>query len=372
MTSLLGLTELRLSTFRCHRGRTLPLGPVTVLTGTGKSSALQAVAVLAALAGGDRLHECFRAVPGGARACIPHTARPDGGGRRGFRIGCSADGPFGEVHLDVAVQAEPELRIVGERLTGAGLELFSTALRDPGRRQVQAGWRTAGSVPVTRAPMPDDRLGTALLPLRVAGRTEGERLVLEAAEQMVVALRSVFPCEPRPSSMRGAVPADTAALRPDCGNLASVLHRVRDDDGHPALVDAVRGCVGEPLRDVLTEELPGGVVRAVLDRGGRHTPVGGLGDGELRYLALALTLLAGPGVRAVDPAGEIAPARQGLTVLADGLDRSLDAARAAALLRLASSACAGGTVRLLTSVAGPAAADAGGGITVVDLGHDEA
>src|SRR5207244_466966 len=110
----------------------------------------------------------------------------------------------GLVHLDLAVQAEPELRIVGERLTGGGETLLTTALTDPARRAVQAAWHTAGATPVTRAPLPDDRLATSLLPLRVAGKTAGQRLVLAAAEQVVVALRSVFACDPRPEVMRAA------------------------------------------------------------------------------------------------------------------------------------------------------------------------
>lgn len=114
------------------------------------------------------------------------------------------DGPAGPVSLDLAVQAEPELRIVGERLTGGGETLLTTALTDPTRPAVQAAWHTAGATPVTRAPLPDDRLGTSLLPLRVAGKTAGQRLVLAAAEQVVVALRSAFVCDPRPEVMRGA------------------------------------------------------------------------------------------------------------------------------------------------------------------------
>ena len=152
------VTELRLSAFKSHRGASFALGPLTLLagpSGTGKSSVLEALAALGRLAGGDELGEVFTAEPGagivrgGVGACVPHGAQPDGEGRRGFRIGCTADGPVGPVRLDVAVQTEPELRIVGERLTGAGETLLTTALRDPERRQVQAAWHTAGLVPVT-------------------------------------------------------------------------------------------------------------------------------------------------------------------------------------------------------------------------------
>ncbi|MER5825598.1 ATP-binding protein, partial [Streptomyces mirabilis] len=164
-----GATELRLAAFAAHRRARFPLGPLTLFTGpsgSGKTGALRAYEALARLGGGAALGEVFP----DPVACVPERARPDAQRRRGFRIGCTVDGPEGPVRLEVAVQAEPELRIVGERLTAGGVTLLETALRDPGRRVVQAAWHTAGSSPVTRGPLPDDRLGTALLPLRVAGR----------------------------------------------------------------------------------------------------------------------------------------------------------------------------------------------------------
>lgn len=203
------VTELRLSAFGPHRSAAFPLGPVTLFagpSGSGKSQALAAYESLAALGSGATLEEAFP----DPRARIPDLAVPDAQRRRGFRLGCTVDGPAGPVRLDLAVQAEPTLRIVGERLTQDGQILLATALRDPGRRSVQAAWLTGGAIGVTRAPLPDDRLGTALLPLRVAGSTAGQRQVLAAAEQVVVALRSVFPCDPRPDRMRAAVPPGRA------------------------------------------------------------------------------------------------------------------------------------------------------------------
>lgn len=216
------VTELRLSAFKTHRGVTLPLTRLTLLSGesgSGKSSALQAYEILARLGSGESLARAVGEVAGSPAACVPAGARPDAQGRRGFRIGCTVDGPAGPVSLDLAVQAEPELRIVGERLTGGGETLLTTALTDPDRPTVQAAWHTAGATPVTRAPLPDDRLGTSLLPLRVAGKTAGQRLVLAAAEQVVVALRSAFVCDPRPEVMRGAGTGGTggAGLDGACG-----------------------------------------------------------------------------------------------------------------------------------------------------------
>ncbi|MGW4735556.1 AAA family ATPase [Streptomyces shenzhenensis] len=364
-----GLTELRLSAFAGHRKAGFPLGPLTLFagpSGSGKTTALRAYEALARLAGGAPLAEVF---PDPA-ACVPERARPDAQRRRGFRIGCTADGPEGPVRLAVAVQAEPELRIVGERLTAGGRILLETALRDPGRRAVQAAWHTAGAAPVTRAPLPDDRLGTALLPLRVAGKTDGQRQVLAAAEQTVVALRSVFACDPRPDRMRGPVPLGSGRLLPGCDNLADVLWRTRSECGrrYARLVAAVRdGCRG-PVTDVLAEPLGDGTVRAVLDRGdGIRTDAGRLGDGELRYLALALVLLTGPGVLDVDAPGEVPDAIRGLTVLADGLDRALDGRQRGGLLRLAARMCALGHIRFVGAVSDASWAAGTEGVTVVDL-----
>ncbi|CAL9556953.1 hypothetical protein SUDANB58_04562 [Streptomyces sp. enrichment culture] len=372
------VTELRLSAFAAHRRVTVPLAPLTLLTGpsgSGKTSALRAYEALARLGSGAGLGTVFPD-PG---ACVPERARPDAQRRRGFRIGCTADGPEGPVRLDVAVQAEPELRIVGERLTAGGLVLLQTALRDPGRRAVQAAWHTAGPASVTRAPLPDDRLGTALLPLRVAGKTDGQRRVLAAAEQMLVALRSVFACDPCPARMRKPVPAGSGRLLGGCDNVADVLWRTRTECGrrHARFVEAVRaGCAG-PVADVLAEPVAGGAVRALLDRGGgTRTGLARLGYGELRYLALALVLLTGPGVLEVDVAGEVPAALQTLTVLADGLDRGLDARQRVELLRLAAGMCARGHVRLVGTIsdaswaAGVDGPDGADGVRVVHLGRD--
>ncbi|WP_078857744.1 AAA family ATPase [Streptomyces sp. NRRL F-4474] len=366
------ITELRLSAFGRHRGAAFPIGPVTFFagpSGSGKSQVLAAYEALAGLGAGATLEDTFP--DPGAR--IPDMALPDAQRRRGFRLGCTVDGPAGPVRLDLAVQAEPALRIAGERLSQDGQILFATALRDPGRRSVQAAWLTGGAVGVTRAPLPDDRLGTALLPLRVAGSTAGQRKVLTAAEQVVVALRSVFSCDPHPDRMRAPVPRGDGRLLGDCANLADVLRRTRHECGtrHALLAEAARtGCAG-PVAALDVRAPEGGAVTAVLDRGpGRPaTELARLGAGELRFLALALVLLTGPGVLDMDPAAELLSAQQALTVLADGLDRGLDGRQGGELLRLAMLSCGRGHVRLVAAVGEGTAAAARRieGVSVVDL-----
>jgi energy-coupling factor transporter ATP-binding protein EcfA2 len=391
------VTELRLSAFKSHRAESFGFGPLTLLTGdsgTGKSSVLEALSALGRLACGSGLDEVFStAVRGGASACVPQDARPDPQGRRGFRLGCTVTGPVGPVRLDLAVQAEPALRIVGERLTGGGETLLTTALRDPARPVVQAAWHTAGVAAVTRAPLPDDLLATALLPLRVSGRTEGQRLVLAAAEQMVVALRGVFPVAPRPELMRGAVRLGDGRLRASCENLSAVLARTEGEcvTRHAALVNAMRAACSPPVEglttlpampptakggparlrtdDLLTGDPAVDSVIAAVDRGPLGLiPIDRLGDGELRFLALALVLLTGPGVLDVDTSSELLPAGQVLTVLADGLDHGLDAGQAREVLRLAGLAAGRGHIRLLGTVWDPSVAEGVDGISVTRLG----
>ncbi|MFF7160867.1 AAA family ATPase [Streptomyces sp. NPDC008086] len=366
------VTELRLSAFAGLRRAALPLGALTFLagpSGSGKTTALRAYEALARLGGGAEVGEVFP----DPVAYVPERARPDAQRRRGFRIGCTVDGPEGPVRLDVAVQAEPELRIVGERLSAGGVVLLETALRDPSRPCVQAAWHTAGQSPVTRAPLPDDRLATALLPLRVAGKTDGQRRVLAAAEQMVVALRSVYACDPRPDRMRAPVPIGSGRLLGACDNLAEVLWRTRAECGrrHAQFVAAVRaGCAGA-VADVVGEVVGDGTVRGVLDRGdGVRTELGRLGDGELRYLALALVLLTGPGVLEVDPVGEVPAALQTLGVLVDGFDRGLDPVQRRELTGLAARMCERGHIRVVGAVSDVAGLAEGDSVTVVHLGRD--
>lgn len=378
------VTELRLAAFGRHRAAAFPLGPVTLFagaSGSGKSQALAAYAALSRLASGAALDEVFP----DPVAHVPERAVPDPDGRRGFRVGCTVDGPVGPVRLDLAVQAEPTLRVVGERLAQDGQILLTTALRDPRRRSVQAAWFTGGAIGVTRAPLPDDRLATALLPLRVAGATAGQRRVLAAAEQVVVALRSVFPCDPRPERMRAPVPRGDGRLRSDCRNLADVLRRTRHECAtrHALLAAAARtGCAG-PVAGLDVRGAAagpgggvvggpgGGLVAAVLDRGPDlpATALGRLGAGELRFLALALVLLTGPGVLQVEPVADVLAARQALTVLADDLDRGLDRGQSAELLRLALLSGGRGHVRLAAAVGEETAGTGRGlpGVSVVDL-----
>ncbi|MCZ0992961.1 hypothetical protein O1L44_07285 [Streptomyces noursei] len=97
-------------------------------------------------------------------------------------------------------------------------------------------------------------------------------------------------------------------------------------------------------------------------------PVEQLGDGELRFLALALVLLTGPGVLAMDPAGEIPSALQQMTVMADGMDRCMDRRQVRELVSLAVRMAERGHVRLLGTVRDPSVAEGLPEVQVLHLG----
>jgi hypothetical protein len=348
------VTEVRLSAFKSFRGARLPLSALTVLagpSGTGKSNALEALAALGRLGGGETVTAALDAVRGGAAACVPLGTPADRQGRRGIRLGCTVEGRLGAVRLDVAVQIEPEPRIVGERLTAAGKVLLETALRDPRRRTVQAAWHTAGAVPVTRAPLPDDRLASALLPLRVAGTTDGQRLVLAAAEQLVVGLRSVFCVAPEPREMRGWVHTTDGLLEGGARNVSAVVARTETECRirHGLLGGAMRALCPYPVEAVTVVPGKEGTVMAALDRGPLGLmPAAVMGEGELRSLALALVLLTGPGILAMD-AAEVPDALRLLTVVAHDVDRGLDRRQTRELLGLAARMCERGHVRVVAT-----------------------
>jgi hypothetical protein len=354
--------ELRLRAFKSYRGAVLPLAPVTVLhglSGSGKSNALDGLAALSALAGDAEIAEALDgtgpdgtapAVRGGLTGCVPY-------GRQGFLLGCTVSTPDGPVCLDVAVRADPPVRITRERLSCRGEVLMETAEEDPGRGRINAAWLSGGRQGDIRAPLSSGKLVTAQLPLRVAGATPGECRVRSAAEHMLTALREVFAVDPVPQLMRLPVPArDDARLRGNASNISAVLARIEGEcrTRFGRLVAAVRAVSPHPVAElgVVRGQLPNGAegVLAVLDEGeAGRTTADRLGSGVLRFLAMATVLLTGPGVLQMESTAEVPDAHRLLTVLAEDLGAGLTAAQAQELLRLADEVSRRGHVRVLAA-----------------------
>jgi hypothetical protein len=230
-----------------------------------------------------------------------------------------------------------------------------------------------------RAPLPSATLITSQLPLRVAGSSPGERKVLAAAEQLLTALREVFPLHPVPAAMRGWARFDRQArLLGTAGNISAVLARVKDDctRRYGRLLKAVQAAAPHPLlgldvarRGSETDER----VLAVFDEGvlGR-TGADQASDGMLRLLAFAAVLLTGAGVLDVDPAVEVPAAHRQLTVLAEDLGAGLGTEQIATLLRLAREVCEKEDIRLLGALQEPLAAREVDGVELVECRRDPA
>lgn len=378
--------ELRLTSFKSYRRTTLPLTALTVLhgpSGVGKSNALDALAVLSRLALGEEIGASLDGlggmtgplaapVRGGLAGCVPH-------GRNAVILGCTVRSADGPIRLELVVRTDGRVRVAREWLTLAGETLVETGEQDITHGRVNVTWHNDTRQGDIRAPFPSGSLITAQIPLRVAGSSAGERKVLSAAEQLLTALREVFPLHPVPAAMRSWTrPEAQARLVGTASNISAVLARLEQEctRRYGRLLKAVQAAAPHPLlglqvarRGADAEER----LMAVFDEGvlGR-TGADQASDGMLRLLAFAAVLLTGARVLDVDAAAEVPPAHRQLTVLAEDLGAGLATEQTAALLRVAREVCAREDVRLLAALQEPAAAYGVEGVDLVECRRDPA
>ncbi|GAA1392103.1 ATP-binding protein [Kitasatospora putterlickiae] len=368
--------EIRLISFKSYRRATLPLAPLTVLhgpAGVGKSNALDALAVLSRLALGEEIAASLDGRPGttgplatpvrgGLDGCVPH-------GRNALILGCTVRCPDGKIGLEVVIRTDGPVRIAREQLTLDGQTVVETGEQDLRKCRVNVTWHNDTRQGDIRAPFPSGTLITAQIPLRVAGSSPGERKVLAAAEQLLTALREVFPVHPVPALMRGwARPHPQARLVSTAANISAVIARLSNEcpRRYGQLLRVVQSAAPHPLLGLDLAHRGSGADRrvlAVFDEGllGR-TGADQASDGMLRHLAFAAVLLTGAGVLDLDVAVEVPWAQRQLTVLADDLGSGLGTDQSASLLRLARDMAGRNQLRVLATLQEPAAArDALGG-----------
>ncbi len=379
--------ELRLTSFKSYRRTTLPLSPLTVLygpSGVGKSNALDALATLSRLSLGEPIGPSLDglggssgplALPirGGMLGCVPH-------GRNAIILGCTVRSAAGPIRLELVVRTDGPVRVAREWLTCAGQTLVETGEQDVAHGRVNVTWHNDSRQGDIRAPFPNDSLITAQIPLRVAGSSNGERQVLAAAEQLLTALREVFPLHPVPALMRDwAEPEQEARLLASAANISPVLARVKQQctRRYGRLLKAVQQAAPHPLLGLdvarrgpeAREQLLAVFDEGVLGRTGADQA----SDGMLRLLAFATVLLTGAGVLDVDPAVEVPAAHRQLTVLAEDLAAGLGAEQVSALLRLAREVCEKEDIRLLGAVQDVAPArEPGLGVELIECRRDSA
>ncbi|MDH6578660.1 ATP-binding protein [Kitasatospora sp. MAP5-34] len=378
--------ELRLTSFKSYRRTTLPLSPLTVLhgpSGVGKSNALDSLAVLSRLALGEQIGPSLDGiggtagplaapVRGGLAGCVPH-------GRNAIILGCTVRSGAGPIRLELVVRTDGPVRVAREWLTCDGRTLVETGEQDVANGKVNVTWHNDTRQGDIRAPFPSNTLITTQIPLRVAGSSPGERMVLAASEHLLTALREVFPLHPVPALMRDwAKPDPDARLLGSAANISAVLARLKSDCSrrYGRLLKAVQAAAPHPLLGLdVARRGPEAQERllAVFDEGvlGR-TGADQASDGMLRLLAFAAVLLTGAGVLDVDPADEVPSAHRQLTVLAEDLGAGLGAEQTASLLRVAREVCEREDVRLLGALQDPAAAREAGGAELIECRRDPA
>ena len=297
-------------------------------------------------------------------------------------MGCTVAVGLDQFHYDVAIEVQPELRVMEERLWGPAHHLETRRVLDNVLFETKAGSSAPGIEVMVhngkRGVNPsswvrDNRLVLTQIPAVLAGRNAAERSVLVGVEAVTLALRGVFHLDPVPSLMRDFVPSRDVELRRDGGNLSPALRRLRSAD--PAAFDRL----GLLVRDVADERVLGvdfvssdlGDVMVILDEQEasrtEKTSAREMSDGLLRFLAVATALLSAQQGLDVDTrpdshrdAGRDESTRGGVLIVIEELENGLHPSQARRVLDLVRERATAGTSVLFTTHS-PALLDAAEG-----------
>lgn len=367
------LREIRLTAFKSFRNSTLPVDPVTVLTGrnsSGKSNALAGIEVLSRLASGAELTDALDGrrreggpVRGGSRGCAPH-------GTNEFKLGCTVLAGGDTYRLDVVIQVEPELRIIEERLRGPGRALESGLVKqcwllytqDPTENsaallaEIHNGKR--GLNPLI--PFRDTRLLTSQLPLRVAPQNEADAAVIRGAQAVTAALRGVFHLDPVPHLMREYVSERDTELRRTGENISAAIARLRHDDeaAFDRLLQLVQQITDVRIHGiVVTRSELGDVMLALEESLPQHielTPAREMSDGLLRFVAVATALLTPNRGLDIDPGLSVEDGVRGILLVIEELENGLHPSQAGRVLQLIKEASSDLAKQVMVTTHSPA------------------
>jgi hypothetical protein len=285
------------------------------------------------------------------------------------------------VDLDVAIQTQPVVQIIRERLALGGAELLATKQPRADSADILADWvnhEPGRSLPITfRA----NRLLATQVLSRVPATTDGQRIHLAAA-QVLSALRSVFVLDPVPDRMRQYVPRRDVLLRRNAENLsAAVASLLKDPDARERLRLALADLNEQEVLDVtVTESDLDDLMLTLTERfRGQSTPVPAriMSDGTLRFLAILTSLMQAPTIDTTpEPLASEDAAGQTMVVIEE-LENGLHASQASMLIGLIRDEVKRRRVRALATAHSPALLDAlsgeeHGSVVVCQRGKDGA
>jgi energy-coupling factor transporter ATP-binding protein EcfA2 len=361
-----GITAVWLDDFKSYKNQRLDLEPVSLLVGrngSGKSNAIDALALLALLADERDIADVERGdmKVAGLRGGIS-GASPFGEGR--VRLGCSVLTPEGgELVYRLELDASERPEIVSEQLEllrgrRSPLALVDSRRLAPGDGISEARTYTGGAPRAYQ--FLSSRLAITQVATKVPEDSKARRLVVASCAAVVAALKGVFILDPVPGAMREYVRIGSPPDRSG-STLSAIIHRLRDDEAAwSRLIELVRGLVEAEVIELTFSEgrLPGDrlvdVMVAVVERAGERTftsPARLMSDGTLRYLPIVASLLD-LGAGAVGAPG----APQMLVV--EEIENGLFPSQASRVLDLLRAEARQHDVRLLATTHSPALLDA--------------
>lgn len=366
------LTSLDFGEFKSYQGQRFPIEPLTLLigrNGSGKSNALDALAMLALLADGRDLSDLERGDQevAGLRGGLSGAA-PFGQGL--VAVGAAFELTEGEsARLDLVLDPQTS-EVKRETLTYAEGNRAPRTLIDAHRTGAGSGLAEAqiysGGAPKTVTFL-SGRLAVAQAPARVPADTKSRQLVLRVAAEVVSILTGIVVLDPVPARMREYSRVGTAPDRSGASLSAQMFELRKDEDAWDRLTELVKGMVGANVEkiDFATGRVnldvsPTDVMVALVENaGGRQFPVlaTNMSDGTLRYIAILTTLLS-PAPRGSVPVEDSSVRRRPRTLVVEEIENGLFPDQASRILQLLRTEAAKGDLTFIATTHSPSLLDA--------------
>ncbi|WP_170166846.1 AAA family ATPase [Actinomyces bovis] len=379
------LAQIQLNSFKSFRDAILPLGPLTILTGrnsSGKSNAIDAIAVLSCLVTSGSLSDALEGtvgrlapVRGGAKGCAPS-------GEDSFSLGCVIEDEAKGFYLiyEVEVAVNPVLRIKSESLheaPGSGSKgndkvWFKVCGGEGGSLDVE--YRNGAQEKKPHIKVRDDRTVLGQLKSRLITSNETLQELILHTEAVIGVLSASFYVDPVPQQMRHYVPKRAEPLRRNGDNLSAVLfgYRQEDPQGFKELENLVKEIAGCPVDSLGFSMTDNDEVMIALEGGKRgRTTASLMSDGLLRFMTVATALKTAAGAAGQRPGLDEGTVYCRLVTIEE-IENGLHPSHADRLLGLIRQAAKQPDVSVLITTHSPALLDAlrGEGLRSVYVCHD--
>jgi predicted ATPase len=354
------LTSVRIENFKSYRDATLWLAPLTVMIGanaSGKSNAIEALRLLAWVAGGNRLDQIRLEVQHSDQIIRGRVSDLGFRRARSFVLGCEVSDPDWH-HFEVQLerQADDELHIVQERIVGSvsNFPLYEVVQKAEGiGRDIIVAYNNfarGGRKPQVGC---SDQMAV-LSQLQSSARFEsGHKKAQEGIPAITTRfqkwLSGIVFLNPVPSAMRDYSFASDETLLDNGSNLSGVLFNLKHSSKSVSktILEFVQSVPEQDITSMDFVKTPRGEVMVTLTEtfGGKKTKYDAtlLSDGTLRVLAIAAAMLSAP---------------EGSLVVIEEIDNGVHPSRVGKLLETISNIAKDRMLRVLISSHNPALLDA--------------